>query len=41
LHEGEIKAEDLLKSQEPSHEMAARALVARLIMNLDEAITKP
>jgi hypothetical protein len=41
LHEGKIKAEDLLRSQEPSHDMAARALVARLIMNLDEAITKP
>lgn len=41
LHAGELQASDLTASQEAPVERAARVLLARLIMNLDEAITKP
>ena len=41
LHAGDLQGNDLTASQDAPVERAARVLLARLIMNLDEAITKP
>jgi hypothetical protein len=41
LEKGEIKPSDITAIPKASPELAVKVLLARAIMNLDEAITKP
>lgn len=41
LQKGEIKSAEIADNPKASPELASKVLLARAIMNLDEAITKP
>jgi hypothetical protein len=41
LEKGEIKPSEIAEDSKASPELAGKVLLARAIMNLDEAITKP
>jgi hypothetical protein len=41
LRKGEIKSSEIAADPKASPELAGKVLLARAIMNLDEAITKP
>ncbi|MEK6235840.1 MAG: hypothetical protein N2C14_14115 [Planctomycetales bacterium] len=41
LEKGELRASEIARDKTASNRQAAWAMVARALMNLDEAITKP